>query len=451
MSGLQSPFHFPVTRPAGRNRVSSDQREVGFGVIKFYLSPAFHQMAMLAPLFGKNFFEHSVGVGVAVGTTIGGKGETDSFFVAGADRDVAGNARDSEVSTYQGIIGFLVLGQLELRRGVSLHLMAFLAGPARRAAVEITTVVISVAVHTFFKLQPRERSSGPVASLAGQSGMFSQKGIAGLPAVVESVPVGQPPALCTVAALTGITEALAMGVLVAVRAELMRNIGKMEEFFVLSFGRRIHLRGVALGAGGGNVLAGQDKFCFAMIKSRCRLPAGHRVAGKTGRGKLAAVLVQMAARAVLIQPQKSFLPILFLIQKLFWVPDEAGLVTGLALQHGMFSLQRITGEDVVKFFLPFLEPDQLKVPPLMFHVAALAFPKTGSAVNSLSSLNARFESSMAGQAFVRRKAPIRVVASGAIFDPFQRGVALGQLSRGKLGVGPSEKKKKEHRSISASF
>jgi hypothetical protein len=117
----------------------------------------------------------------------------------------------------------------------------------------------------------------------------------------------------------------------------------------------------------------------------------------------------------------------------------------------MFLLQRITGEGVVEFFPSFLEPNQFEITPLMLHVAVLAFPKLRPAVDSLPFLDAGFEPRVTGQTFVRRDSPVGLMAGVAIFDPFQRGMALGQLSRGKLGVGLSEKKKKQHRSISASF
>jgi hypothetical protein len=78
------------------------------------------------------------------------------------------------------------------------------------------------------------------------------------------------------------------------------------------------------------MFAGQDELCFAVVEPRGWAPASHRVTGKTSSRKLAAVLIQMAARAAGLQPQESLLEVFLLVYKFSFVPDESGLVAGLA-------------------------------------------------------------------------------------------------------------------------
>lgn len=223
-----------------------------------------------------------------------------------------------------------MLGQGKLRGRISFHGVTLLTGPVQRAADEVGPVIIGMAIHAFFKLQTGVGLSGLVAGLALQCGMFPQKRIAGLPAVVKSGPVGQLPILCAVAALATRAKPLAVRVLMTVGTELMRDFGEVQKFLVVCFWSRVDHRRMALGARGRHMPAGEGEFCFAVVESRGRAPARHRVAGKTGRGKLATVFVQMAARAVPLQTQEGFLEVFFLVQKLFLIADESGLVAGLA-------------------------------------------------------------------------------------------------------------------------
>ena len=148
--------------------------------------------------------------------------------------------------------------------------------------------------------------------------MLSQQRVAGLPAVVKGGPVGQPPALRAVAAFAGIAKPFAVRILVAVCTELMRHISEMQKLAIFRFGRWICLRCMTLSARCHIMFAGQDKLCIVVVEPRGRAPARHCVAGKTGRGKLAAVLIQMTARAVPLQTQKGFLEIFFFGPKAFF-------------------------------------------------------------------------------------------------------------------------------------
>lgn len=151
MGSLQIARRFSVTGPAGRIGMSANQRIICSGMIKFYLPPAFNRVAKLTPFFSKSFFDRPVRIGVAAGTTIGGEGETDSFFYACANGSMTGNTRDGKMGAHQRIIGFLVLGQRESRWRKPFHCVAFLAGSAQRAAGKAAPVIIGMAIHTLFK------------------------------------------------------------------------------------------------------------------------------------------------------------------------------------------------------------------------------------------------------------------------------------------------------------
>jgi hypothetical protein len=114
--------------------------------------------------------------------------------------------------------------------------MAFLTGPAQWAAGEVAPVIIRMAIHTFFKSHTGVGPAGLVAGLALQCDMFPQKRIVGLPAVVKGASIGQPPALRPVAALAGIAEPLAVGILMTVGTELMGDVGEMQKLAVRRFG-----------------------------------------------------------------------------------------------------------------------------------------------------------------------------------------------------------------------
>ena len=104
------------------------------------------------------------------------------------------------------------------------------------------------------------------------------------------------------------------------------------------------------------------------------------------------------------------------------VAKEIACVTLTAIQAGMFSIQRVTGEGMIECISTTFPVNQRKVPPLVLDMASLAFAIRLLAVETGTRLQTPGNRGVACQTLIGHEFALDTVAFCAILNSFERRV-----------------------------
>ena len=108
--------------------------------------------------------------------------------------------------------------------------------------------------------------------------------------------------------------------------------------------------------------------------------------------------------------------------QLFGVEKIFDFMAAAAFQQGMLSLQFEARERMVKRFHAAFEKDQIKISPLVFHVAELALGKFLLGMQPPAFQKLLFNGRVAGQTVLRHIFALGVMAFVAILQAFEKGM-----------------------------
>jgi hypothetical protein len=167
-----------------------------------------------------------------------------------------------------------------------------------------------------------------------------------------------------------------------------------------------------------------------MVEQVGRLPAVEGVTGGATLGRdLASMRVSVTRKTALLQPEEGAREILLVVEEEIWPADELGAVASPADNPAVGSLQRVAGLSVVERLLTLLSPpDELKLPPVMLDMTALAGRVVVPGVETASGSDSSCQKSMAAQAEGGVHSLARLMALEALSGSVQLGVRFAQLS-----------------------
>lgn len=302
----RAPIHQAVTLPAGHLSVFPHERKARLAVIEKGFLPALSAVATLTPASGNTAGELAlVNIVMATHATQVVEGEDPKALPPAIDFELMATVtRLGHVGPSERKSRALVLPDSKKRRDKALLVVAAIATAAVFPLPELAQMNIAVAVAALREIQGAGHVGGGVALFAGHLGVLASQRKTGA-RVVESATPYDLPGGGLMATLAVRSKFAGVCVTMAWSAIPETQAGKTNKGPVLLVWRMpvayLCMASTTIEA---DVSAGESKAGLVVIEPGRRLPGLLTVAAETILAQLFSMLVEVARKAILAQPQE---------------------------------------------------------------------------------------------------------------------------------------------------